>query len=77
MLIKSLGRCKEEGKIIKACKFMEKVFDVSTMEISIPQIKEISSESEFKKATAGEFENYSLSFIQYLEIVAHHAVLLQ
>lgn len=70
-------KMQREGRIIKACKFMEKVFEVSTTEISIPQIKEINSQSDFKKVTAGEFENYSLSFTQYLEIVAHYAVLLQ
>lgn len=71
-------KMQREGKIIKACKFMEKVFEVSTTEISIPQFKEINSQSDFKKVTTGEFENYSgLGFDWYLEIVAHYAVLLQ
>lgn len=75
---KTARKMQKAGKINKAFKFMEEVFEISATEIAIPDFKQINSLSDYIRITTGEFENYSgLGFDWYLETVANYAVLLQ
>lgn len=71
-------KMQREGKTIKACNFMEEIFELNATEIDIPNFNDIKNSTDYDKAIFGDIESYSsLSFDEYLQLVANYAVLLQ
>lgn len=74
---KVASQMQKTGNITKACGLMEKVFELESEKILIPNFNQIKNQIDYDSVVSSDIENYTLLFSQYIRIVAHYGLLLQ